>query len=166
MDARQSKRGKRLSKRQEAEAASDLGGRTMAASGATRLGGGADVRVMGQTRVECKVTEKDTYTIKVQELEKLRKQAIKSLESPVFQFAFRYPTGKMTKYAIIPWHEGHGGQQILLHTQAKQYQVTERALEEKLYKGRIQLGFETRSFEILRWHDYIERMTIQPSKET
>ena len=89
MNAKTSRRQKRISRVQEAKTAADLGGRTMANSGATRMGGGGDVRVIGKYRVECKYTEKATYNLKLVELEKLRKQANKVAEQPVFQFAYR-----------------------------------------------------------------------------
>jgi hypothetical protein len=168
MDARQSKRGKRISLRQEKQTAADLGGRTMAASGATRLGGGADVRVMGKTRIECKFTEKDRYYLKLSELDKLRRQANKSLEYPVFQFAFHYPNGTMSKYAVIPWDIQRGlHAHTNLSTSSKQITVTDQNLNNRLMWGQIQVSFsppeaipETfhlRHFEILHWDDYVKR---------
>lgn len=173
MDARQSRRGKRISLQQEKRAAAQLGGKTMAASGATRLGGGGDVRVMGKTRLECKITEKDTYTLRYVELEKVRKQAIKSLESPLFQFGFRHTNGRTTSFAVIPWIVGDKPSESdnSWMTSSRQMSFTEKQLEEALFKGRIQLTwvmpgnnpFEQRIFEIMRWHDYIERTTLKGS---
>lgn len=72
-------------------------------SGATRLGGGGDVRVRGQMRVECKYTESCSYVLKLGELLKLRDQAIKALEEPVLQFEFRGASGAVYfKYAVVP----------------------------------------------------------------
>lgn len=172
MDARQSKRGKRISLKQERQTAIDLGGKTMAASGATRLGGGADVRVMGKTRIECKFTEKSVYVLKLSELDKLRRQANKSLEYPVFQFAFRHPNGTMSKYAVIPWDIELGlhaeTNWITLH---KQFQLREQLLTQSLMLGRVQIGFETgflpvgsvpgtfplKHFEVINWDDFVKR---------
>lgn len=89
MDARTGRRQKRISKRQEEKTAADLGGRTQANSGATRMGGGGDVRVTGKLRIECKFTESPTFVLKLAELEKLRKQANSAAEIPVFQFEFK-----------------------------------------------------------------------------
>lgn len=168
MDARQSRRGKRISLQQEKRAAADLGGKTMAMSGAARLGGGADVRVMGKTRVECKFTEKDTYVLRYIELEKVRKQAAKALESPVLQFGFRRTTGRITTYAVIPFVEGPGTW-ICWNTDAKQKGLTEHELETTLMQGRISLQFLMpgndpfvyKVYEILRWHDYVERTALK-----
>jgi hypothetical protein len=91
MDARTGRRQKRISKRQEEKTAAELGGRTQANSGATPMGGGGDVRVRGQYRVECKFTEGSSYVLKLSELDKLKKQANSVAEIPVFQFEFRTP---------------------------------------------------------------------------
>lgn len=170
MDARQSKRGKRISLRQEKQAAADLGGTTMAASGATRLGGGGDVRVMGNTRLECKFTEKGSYTLKYEELRKIRRQAMKVLEQPVFQFAFRHPSGRLRAYAVIPWQEDKvEGKIHYWSTMAGSVTFTEDQLEKALYEGRIQYAFlhplsdppSFRMFEIMGWHDYVEVMSLK-----
>lgn len=106
MDARTGRRQKRISKMQEKKAAADVGGQTQANSGATRLGGGGDVRVAGDTRIECKYTESCSFTLRLGELMKLRKEAISALEQPVFQFQFRSPMGgAYATYAVIPSSE-------------------------------------------------------------
>jgi hypothetical protein len=170
MDARQSRRGKRISLQQEKSAAADLGGRTTAGSGAAKFSGGADVRVMGKTRLECKFTEKDTYTLRFVELQKVRKQAMKALEKPVLQFAFRNRTGRMAKYAVIPWEIGdqQKDNDHSWFTSNTQIGFTADELDKALFTGRIQFNFVCpgkeplafRLFEILRWHDYIERLVI------
>lgn len=164
MDARQSRRGKRISKQQEDRAAAQLGGRTMAASGATRLGGGGDVRVMGKIRLECKVTEKDVYVLKLNELEKLKKQAIKTLEYPVFQFAFRGATGRLEQYAVIQWDEPE-----LAHThwgtESKGFHLRSQGLRAALSLGTVMLTFHTKGplslksqyFRIMAWDDFVKR---------
>lgn len=169
IDARQSKRGKRISLQQEKRAAQEIGGRTMAASGATRLGGGGDVRVLGRIRLECKFTEKSSYVLKYEELKKIRRQAMKVLESPVFQFAFRHTTGRLQAYAVIPWDTSTGPPKETTHnwfTSAASVTLTEDQLEKALTIGRIQFTFvhassdplAFRLFEIMRWHDYIDKM--------
>ncbi len=89
MDNRTGRRQKRLSKQQEEKTAAELGGRTQANSGATRMGGGGDVRIQGKYRIECKFTEGPRYTLKLSDLEKLKKQANAVAEVPIFQFQFR-----------------------------------------------------------------------------
>ncbi len=171
MNARQSRRGKRISLQQEKQAASDIGGRTMAASGATRLGGGGDVRVLGHTRLECKFTEKSNYVLKYEELKKIRRQAMKVLENPVFQFAFRHTTGRLRAYAVIPWDvdEKPKDTDHSWFTSAASVTLTEDQLEKALMAGRIQFTFvhagtdplAFRLFEIMRWHDYVEIMSLK-----
>lgn len=171
MNARQSRRGKRISLQQEKRAAADLGGRTMAASGATRLGGGGDVRVIGSTRIECKFTEKDSYTLRYEELKKIRTQAMKVLERPVFQFAFRHASGRLRGYAVIPWdvEEKPKDSDHSWYTSARSVTFTEHQLETALQTGKIQFTFmhagteplQFRLFEIMRWHDYVEIETLK-----
>lgn len=72
----------------------------MAASGGTRLGGGGDVRAPGY-RIECKYTERLAYTLKLSDLQKIRKHAHDSLEQPVLQLAFVDPAGRRTEFAFI-----------------------------------------------------------------
>lgn len=101
MDAFRSSRQRRESRSQEKRVARELGGRTQAASGATRLGGGADVRAPG-FRIECKYTEKDTYTLKLADLNKLKSQAVKTLEQPVMQIEFRRgPVSLRHRFALV-----------------------------------------------------------------
>lgn len=139
----------------------------MAASGATRMGGGADVRVLGTTRLECKVTEKSSYTIKLAELMKVFKQAIRALEQPVLQFAFRHTTGRMKKYAVISWP---ANDQADNHSQwdkkTSSYTVTESELESALFTGRIKLVLYAkdgtcRHFEVLGWGQFVDRLMFQ-----
>lgn len=147
----------------------------MAASGATRLGGGGDVRVMGNTRLECKFTEKGSYTLRFIELQKVRKQAFKTLENPVLQFAFRHPSGRLTSYAVIPWVIGDKAAETdnSWLTSNASITFTERQLEDALLKGRIQFTFAPpgkeplafRLFEIMRWHDYVERQSVSSKEE-
>ena len=163
MDARQSRRGKRISLQQEKRAAADIGGRTMAASGALRLGGGADVRVQGKIRLECKFTEKPSYTLKLDELIKLRKQAVKTLEYPVFQFAFRDPSGRMEQYAVVQWDEEKAPFHTW-HTEHKSYPLERATLP--IYTGQLVrleyhvregTGLKSHYFRIMTWAQFLER---------
>jgi len=165
MNARRRKTIKKTSLRQERQTAQDIDGRTQANSGATRMGGGADVRAHGDTRVECKFTEKDRYTLKLDELVKLRKQAIKSLEYPVFQFAFLF-NNQLTKYAVISWKGDVSAADTSWGTIAKQMTLLRDNLQLYLLSGRIHLSFSPRgatlstlhqrSFEVMRWEDYLK----------
>jgi len=93
------KERKKYSQRQERRAAKDLGAKVEANSGATRFGG-ADGRKVNELRIECKLTDSQAYTIKLEDLEKLRKTAIfGGLELPIFQIEFRKHG---LKYALIP----------------------------------------------------------------
>lgn len=166
MDARQSRRGKRISLRQEKLAAADLGGRTTAGSGAAKFSGGGDVRVMGKIRLECKVTEKDTYRLHYSDLKKIRTQANKVLEEPVFQIAFLHPNRSMSKFAIIPW-DGKKTDDVIkvLYSKSQSIKLLELDLFDALNLGRLQLSFYGdleipsfhRIFEIMHWDDFIEQ---------
>lgn len=164
MDARQSRRGKRISLQQEKSTAADLGGRTTTGSGAAKFSGGGDVRVMGKTRVECKYTEKDTYNLKFKELEKLRKQAIKHLEYPVFQFAFRETSGRFTRYAVIQWDETEAPR-TALETPTQTYPLGKLYLHGLIAVGPLQVVFHVKEgnylkskyFRVLPWDDFVER---------
>lgn len=103
MDAVTSKRQKKMSQRQEARVAEDIGGRTVAGSGAGRTSGGGDVRKRYVIRAECKVTEKDYFVIQFTDLMKIQTQAIKGgLERPVMQVKFAVPRSQTFEYAIEP----------------------------------------------------------------
>lgn len=167
MDARQARRGKRISLQQEKRAAAALGGKTTAASGAAKFSGGADVRVMGKIRLECKFTEKPEYTLRFLELQKVRKQAMKALEQPVLQFAFRHTTGQLNAYAVILWNMGDTpkGTDHSWSTSATSISFGEDKLDQALLVGRIQFTFMCpgdiplpfRAFEIMHWSDYIAK---------
>lgn len=163
MDARTGRRQKRISKKQEQKIATDLGGRTMAGSGNTRMGGGGDVRA-GKLRVECKYTERTTYSLKYDELEKIRLHAAEVLESPVLQFAFRSRAGKMDYYAVIPWNaQSDWRTPYILDTTAKSMLLPQDYLRGCLIREgqRVQVVFRkdawARLFEVLTWEQYLER---------
>lgn len=165
MDARQSRRGKRISLQQEKSAAADLGGRTTAGSGAAKFSGGGDVRVMGKTRVECKYTENETYNLKLSELEKLRKQAQKHLEFPVFQFAFKEISGRFTRYAVIPWDETeaptsdlHTERQSMTFLKSELYvNLTSDSLRRVVFHVREENSLKSKYFRVMPWDDFVER---------
>lgn len=174
MNSRQAHRGKRISAQQEKRAAAELGGKTTAASGAAKFSGGADVRVMGKIRLECKFTEKSEYTLRYVELQKVRKQAMKALEQPVLQFAFRYPNGRLKAFAVIPWMEEQTtDKDHFWNTSANSVSFTDDQLRAALLTGRIQFLFsggpltdppQFRMFEIMNWHDYVEVTTLKHSE--
>jgi hypothetical protein len=97
-----SRRIRRRSQRQEKEAASDLGGRTVAGSGAAKFSGGGDVRRQGEVRVECKYTTKTYFDLKLGTMKKIKLQALKGgLEQPVLQLEFLSGVTSV-KYAVVP----------------------------------------------------------------
>lgn len=103
MDAVTSKRQKKMSQRQERQVAKELGGRTVAGSGAGRTSGGGDVRLRSKLRVECKVTEKPYFVLKYSDLQKIRDQAIKGgMEQPIMQIRFAVPRSREVDFAITP----------------------------------------------------------------
>lgn len=161
MDARTSRRQKRISKRQEEKAAADLGGRTQANSGATRLGGGGDVRVLGQTRVECKYTENCSYTLKLSELLKLRKQAQKALEEPVFQIQYRGASGAVYfTYAVVPPSGARGINHTTTNKQMNFHETDMNLFFSENKVMRINFIEKTtqkrHTFDIMKWADYLE----------
>ena len=85
------------SQRQEKRAAKRIGGRVTAASGAVGVKG--DVRLLGDTRMECKFTRAQSFNLKLAELEKLEREA--SGEDPVFEIEFQgvYPH---KRYVVLP----------------------------------------------------------------
>jgi hypothetical protein len=92
-----------MSQRQEEKVAEDIGGRTVAGSGAGRTSGGGDVRKRAELRVECKVTEKDYYVLQYVDLDKIRRQAIQGgLEYPVLHLRFAVPRSSTFEYSIEP----------------------------------------------------------------
>lgn len=163
MDARTGRRQKRMSQMQEKRTAADLGGRTQAASGATRLGGGGDVRGSNK-RIECKYTERGSYSLKYDELKKVREQAIKLLETPVLQFAF-LRAGKMDLYAVVQWDTaGDWRDPYVLDTDAKSISLPQDYLRTCLLSEgqRVQIVFRegsiARLYEVVRWDDYLKRI--------
>jgi hypothetical protein len=148
MNSLRSARQKKLSRKQEKAVAEALGGRTQAASGATRLGGGADVRARG-CRIECKYTEKDSYTLKRADLQKLKKQAARTLEQPVMQVAFLDIYGRREAFAITKTTWGN-----TRSIKAKSTIIYRDWLW--LHKGgiRIRFGDDPEGWLIRHWDDF------------
>jgi hypothetical protein len=85
----QGQRNKKTSKQQEERLAEDLGGRTVAGSGAPMRSGGGDVRLQGKLRIEAKYTSKDSYSLHIDDLKKIEEQAIRAGEIPLFVVQFK-----------------------------------------------------------------------------
>lgn len=103
MDARTSKRQKRISGKQEKRMAKDLGGRIQPASGAMP-NAKSDVRVVGVVRGEAKYTSKTSYSLKRDELRKIIEEA--GLERAVLQLCFigrsNKPELELAIYPVAP----------------------------------------------------------------
>jgi hypothetical protein len=163
MDKRTSRYQKKVSQRQEKQAAKDVGGRIQAGSGNVKLGGGADVRKQGEIRIECKYTSGTSYNIKLSELRKVKTQALRGgLEEPVLQFAFRdKSTGRLDCYAVRP-HIPHGDDDhtILAETKAKSYTVSQTELMSTfLHYEEAALGFHVNGrvewYDVMKWDRFL-----------
>lgn len=152
MDTFRSARQKKISQKQEKAVAKEMGGRTQAASGATRMGGGADVRAPGY-RIECKYTEKSVYGIKKSDLHKLKEQAARTLEQPVMQLAFVDTRGRRTEFAITK-----AGNTVAYLCKAKSFLVRKELLQ-KLLLTNVPFAFRfdgDRDHWLIRhWSDFI-----------
>ena len=159
MDARRRRGIKKASLRQERQTAEDVGGRTQANSGAVRMGGGGDVRAVGKLRVECKFTEKDRYVLKLSELEKLRKQAIKTLETPVFQFAFKF-RNTFTKYAVTKYQTERQSNTCEANTMwlgMGSITIHHDELKQRLAEGLLLVTLDNKVFQIQPWEDFLRQ---------
>lgn len=151
---------KRISQRQEKSVAADLGGRVQAASGAAKHGGG-DVRAPGY-RIECKYTEKPVYTLKLEELEKLKKQAYGSLEQPVMQLAFVDRLGRRTEFSIT--NHVQDASAFSFKVMAKSFKVYRGELEHRLTQGLpfvvmfLNNGFSQGSWVFQHWADFVKEV--------
>lgn len=87
------------SHQQEKRAAKRLGGRVQPASGAGRAKG--DVRVPGVLRMECKFTRANSYSLRLDLLEKIEKEC-EGGEQPAFEIEFQgvYPP---KRYVVVPF---------------------------------------------------------------
>ncbi len=152
MDAFRSRRQKKVSQKQERSVAETLGGRTQAASGATRMGGGADVRAAGY-RIECKYTEKDVYSLKQSDLRKLKTQAARTLEQPVMQLAFVDNLGRRTEFAITKLYNAP----IITAYGKKSVPLAKDTMATVLLTGEIIVQFEgdKEMWQIRHWADFL-----------
>jgi hypothetical protein len=161
---------RKISGRQEKRVAAELGGKTQANSGATRLGGGGDVRVPGDTRVECKYTTKDRYVLKSSDLKKLREQAIRGgLEEPVFQIAFRDRLGNMhERFAVTPISRSSMNLREPICVEKKSITIYLANLRYWTSNSHsIYLTFEGGEYyEIRLWSDYLAEREARCSKST
>jgi hypothetical protein len=88
------------SRLQEARAAEDVGGRAQVGSGSAWNAKG-DVRVPLSLRLECKFTGDDVYILHIDDLKKIREEALKGgLEDWAFQIEF---TKWKRKYAVVDY---------------------------------------------------------------
>jgi hypothetical protein len=164
MDARTSKKQKRLSARQEQRMAEDLGGRTQPASGAMKNAKG-DVRAMGVVRGEAKYTAKDTFSLKLTDLEKIVGEA--GLERAVLQLCFVDRSNRpIGSFAISPLsHEEVvmlKAKDLLCDAPAKSFLVRrDRMLVTVLHNKKIGIKFKSEPpqyFGLENWSSYIASM--------
>lgn len=166
MDARTSRRQKKISARQEQRIAEDMGGRVQPASGALP-GAKSDVRVFGVARVEAKYTSKDSYKLTLPTLDKIISEA--GLDRAVLQVSFVERSGKaIVDIAVIPWRP----RGITLHTSSAMYQSFGKSMllqrdrvavkllgpEEVFVVFSSNFGEEHRWFQIMGWRRYLDKM--------
>lgn len=163
MDARTNRRQKRISKRQETRVAAAVGGRTQAGSGAAPSSGGGDVRVLGHTRIECKYTEKDYYTLKLADLKKLKTQATRALEQPVFQIHFVVAKTSLC-YEIAILQATAGDREVInfiTHSEGKSIRLRRDILEVALFRFQrralLHWTADDSWYVIVPWSDFLER---------
>lgn len=94
----------RRSRLQEKRAAQDVGGREQPGSGATKFAKG-DFRAALDVRGECKHTSNRTFILKLDDLMKIREEALLGhLEDPVMQVEFVGQVGQSEKLAVLGWN--------------------------------------------------------------
>lgn len=101
----------RKSQRQEKYAARDVGGLIQPGSGSQDHAKG-DVRVAGKLRIECKTTSKMQYTLHLDDLRKIRLEALRGkAEDWAFQVEFQGQAGHSKKLAVVDrlWFVDLGG---------------------------------------------------------
>jgi len=167
MNAQRSRRQKKISKKQENAVAKELGGKTQAASGAVKLGGGADVRVRHYSadglmtnsfRIECKYTEKSAYSLKKADLRKLVIQASRTFEQPVMQVAFVDTLGRRDEFAIIKTTWGNTSIIDAKSVNLIKDQLDQILLTHKEY--RIRFAGEPEGWAIKHWSEFIKEVHI------
>ncbi len=162
MDAVTSKRQKKMSQAQEQKVAKDIGGRTVAGSGAGRTSGGGDVRKRAELRVECKVTEKDYFVLQFSDLDKIRRQAISGgLEYPVLHLRFAVPRSMVVEYAVEPGCQQAGCRVFV--TDRKRIRISLADIQrELLHSSEIGVGFkigqEYQYWRIRHWPVFLDEL--------
>jgi hypothetical protein len=160
----------KVSRKQERRAARDVGGDVQHNSGALPQGGGGDVRVLGKIRLECKYTQKDTYVLKLETLERLVIQARRGgLETPVLQVGFRDTMGRIENYAVVRKgdYESWGGPLLPRRENcvlAKQYPLAMSELTDLQGRGvllalawvDVKQKEPTRTWVVLPWATYMK----------
>jgi hypothetical protein len=91
---------KKASLRQEKTAEKRYGAKRQPASGAMSSAKG-DLRDAGRLRLECKTTQNKSFTLKVEELEKIGHEASRG-EIPVFEIEFCNTSHKQ-RYVVLPY---------------------------------------------------------------
>lgn len=165
MDQFQASRQKRISLRQEKNAAIDVGGQTTAGSGAAKTSGGGDVRKAGELRIECKYTEKNFFVLELAVMKKIQMEALRGgMEQPVLQLTFvaKY-TGAETSFAIRP-HVPHTTEtNVLIETDRKRARLyKDEMLKFILRDGETHIIFKKNKqrnvFDVLLWHDFLKTL--------
>lgn len=96
-------RNKHVSKKQESRIASDIGGKTLPGSGASDFYKG-DVRKKGELLVEAKTTSKESYSLRLDTIDKVRAEAAQNGEDWAMQIEFQGQQGQNRKVAVIDWY--------------------------------------------------------------
>lgn len=156
---------RKRSQRQEQKVASDLGGRTVAGSGAAKFSGGGDVRKQGEIRVECKFTQKNYYDLSHSDLTKIKTQALKGgLEMPVMQIEFiTAPTLKIAVMSDV----NRCDQSNVLTVTGKQLRMKKDAVTKQLLNHpHYQLVFKGEDFyTVMRWEDFLDDLADKEEEE-
>lgn len=155
-------RQQRISRLQERRAAEDLGGKVQKGSGSHWAAKG-DVRQLGQIRVECKVTEAQVYRLRLADLLKIQKEALRGMDATwVFQVEFKGVLGNSFRLAVCDralWNEW-GGNMVTQPT--TKYTSTAKSFllrrDELRQDGPVPLDWlvdgKVRHFAIVPWETY------------
>lgn len=104
-------RQQKMSRMQERRAAEDIGGRVQKGSGSHWSAKG-DVRQHGKLRMECKVTEAQVYRLRLAQILKIQKEALRGMDADwAFQIQFKGFLGSRFSYAICDralWNQWGG----------------------------------------------------------
>lgn len=110
-------RPQRLARRQEEVAARDYGGRAVVQSGSGWSKG--DVETAAEL-IECKHTEKKSYSLKLAELLRAARQAILADRRMVFEVEFTQPDGlQPVRFVVLNKDEYIGMRDLLARLEAK-----------------------------------------------